>query len=143
MLSPTFRYSNTAFGAKRSLGDNQAKRQVKMTTIMPEITPHRLPNHRNEISFTRDDETAQVNATKSSPNLQSLGKQLSTRAITPPTQKSLEEAYRRREYLDTCLLRRTVPSIQSLREDKGRDLQLRVSNSLGGMERSLTNRPVI
>jgi len=60
MLSPTFRYSNTAFGAKRSLGDNQAKRQVKMTTIMPEITPHRLPNHRNEISFTRDDETAQA-----------------------------------------------------------------------------------
>ena len=55
-----FDFYSQYFNIEFLLNHSIAKRQVKMTTIMPEITPHRLPNHRNEISFTRDDETAQA-----------------------------------------------------------------------------------
>lgn len=55
-----FDFYSKYFNIEFLLNHSIAKRQVKMTTIMPEITPHRLPNHRNEISFTRDDETAQA-----------------------------------------------------------------------------------
>jgi len=100
---------------------NRAKMSTVEMSVIPELTPHRLES-RGDRQVSRGDRQVSGNKT--------------TKSYDP------KEAYRRMEYLGTCLHRKTVPSIQNIREPT-RDLQLRVSNSLGGMDGTVTNPPVI